>query len=465
MNEPRNMPLDFFERHPQWREAMGTEAKSGGTFALCTSKPEVLIALRNGMSRLFSEVSGLGGVFTITMSENLTHCRTRPDCRRECPVCSKRPLAEFPAEVNRAIAEGIHSVDPGAEVIAWTWAWGTDWDEQAVELLPKDVKLMCVSESDIVTDAMGIKGCVFDYSMSKAGPGPTARRLWKKAAECGLQTVAKVQFNNTWECSAVPYIPVPDLVEEQLRGLKAFGISDLMISWTLGGYPGGNLELLQNSKEDLALKNFGAEAAPLILKAWREFSEAFREFPLHMTCQLYDAPQNYGPMNLLFAEETGYKATMIGFPYDDLYTWRGMGHYPEDIFEEQFRKMSEGWGKGIEILLEARAKIPDGKRGNFEDLWNVAETVYCHFASSYLQIRFIRLRNSGENETIISILDEEIALAKRLLEVIKRDSRIGFEASNHYYYTENDLKEKVLNCEYLKSRINSESRVKSCFAA
>lgn len=27
-----------------------------------------------------------------------------------------------------------------------------------------------------------------------------------------------------------------------------------------------------------------------------------------------------------------------------------------------------------------------------------------------------------------------------------RDSRIGFEASNHYYYTANDLKEKILIC-------------------
>jgi len=27
-----------------------------------------------------------------------------------------------------------------------------------------------------------------------------------------------------------------------------------------------------------------------------------------------------------------------------------------------------------------------------------------------------------------------------------------FEASNHYYYTFNDLKEKVIACEYLKKR-------------
>lgn len=398
MNEPRNMPENFFKQRPGWK---GAGVKGGGAFALCTSNPEVLPALRDGMARLFREVPGLGGVFTITMSENITHCRTRPSNPdapahdSECPVCSKRPQAEFPAEVNRAIAEGVHSVSPQADVIAWTWAWSPPWDEAAVELLPKDVKLMCVSETYVPTDAMGIKGLVLDYSMSKPGPGPTAERLWKKAAECGLQAVAKVQLNNTWECSAVPYIPVTDLVEEHLHNLKRQGLSDLMLSWTLGGYPGGNIKLLQMSKDALAKEKFGADAVPLILKAWREFSAAFREFPLHQTAQLYLAPQNFGPMNLLFAEPSGYHATMIGFPYDDLDGWRGY-YYPEDVFEKQFRKLSEGWGCGMQYLREAEGEIISAFKDNYIDLLNVEEAIYCHFRSTYLQIRFVRLRNAGK---------------------------------------------------------------------
>jgi len=457
MNEPRNMPEAFFEQHPDWK---GAEVKGGGAFALCTSNPEVLSALRDGMVMLFKELPGLGGIFTITMSENVTHCRTRPmnidapGHDKECPICAKRPQIEFPAEVNRAIAEGVHSVSPQADVIAWTWAWDKEWDEQVVELLPKDIKLMCVSETDVPTDAMGIKGLVLDYSMSKVGPGPAAERLWKKAAECGLKSVAKVQLNNTWECSAVPYIPVPDLVEEHLNNLNVAGISDIMLSWTLGGYPGGNIELLRVSKETLAEEKYGSEAAPLILKAWHEFSNAFREFPLHKTPQLYWAPQNFGPMNLLFAESSGYAATMIGFPYDDLASWCG-NHYPEDVFEEQFRKISKTWNDGMKYLVDAKAKVKAELKDNYVDLLNVAEATYCHFRSTYLQICFIRLRNAGKKLECLPVLDEEIEIAKRLLAVVYRDSRIGFEASNHYYYTANDLKEKVLNCEYLKSRLKT----------
>ena len=44
---------------------------------------------------------------------------------------------------------------------------------------------------------------------------------------------------------------------------------------------------------------------------------------------------------------------------------------------------------------------------------------------------------------------EEIQLALRLHELARRDSRIGFEASNHYFYSLNDLREKVISCEAL----------------
>ena len=446
MNEPRNMPTKFFEGRPKWR---GAETIERGSFALCTSNSDVLTALRKGMVRLFEEVPGLGGVFTITMSENTTHCRAQINAH-ECPVCAKRPPAEFPAEINRAIAEGVHSVNPEADVIAWSWGWQSEWAKEVVALLPKDVKLMCVSETARPTLLMNIPGQVGDYSISKPGPGPSAKVLWKEASKHGLRTVAKVQLNNTWECSAVPYIPVPDLIEEHLENLKELEIFDLMTSWTLGGYPGGNMKLLDKSKECIANERFGV-AGPKVLLAWEKFSKAFREFPLNQVAQLYLAPQNYGPMNLLFATPTGYQASMIGFPYDDLEGWCG-NHYPESVLEEQFRKLSEGWQEGLEILRQVSEIIKLESRDNYDDLLNVAEAIYCHFRSSYLQICFIRRRERRDKDELFSILDEEIALAKHLAGIVMRDSRIGFEASNHYYYVPNDLKEKVINCEYLKQQ-------------
>jgi hypothetical protein len=443
LNEPRGMPLEFFNNHPEWK---GVKYKD--RHALCTSNPQVLESLKNGVKRLFEEVPGLAGVFTITMSENLTNCWSRYS-GESCPRCADRTPAEIIAEVNTAIKEGIHSVKPEAKVIVWNWCWRYPWDEKAVEMLPDGVKLMCVSETDIETDICGIKGKVADYTISQTGPGPTARRLWNKAKERGMEIAAKVQLNNTWECSAVPYIPVSGLIEKHLKRLTQAGVSDLMVGWTLGGWPGGNLKFLDYPRNVVEQEYYGTGVTGEISAAFNCFDKAFENFPLNSTPLLYKGPQNYGPSNLLFAEATGYKATMIGFPYDDFETWRG-GHYPEDILKEQFRKLSEGWNAGMQYLLSVKEKIEPGFQENYNDLFNVSETVYCHFRSTYLQMRFVCLRGTKQKNEIKAVLDEEIELAKRLLVVIKHDSRIGFEASNHYYYTANDLKEKIINCEYLK---------------
>ena len=48
-----------------------------------------------------------------------------------------------------------------------------------------------------------------------------------------------------------------------------------------------------------------------------------------------------------------------------------------------------------------------------------------------------------------AILLAEIDLAKRLFAIQSRDSRIGFEASNHYFYVPADLAEKIINCKHL----------------
>lgn len=372
----------------------------------------------------------------------------------ECPICSQKTPPDLVAAVNNVIAEAVHSVKPEADVIVWDWAWDPKWSSHAIEQLRPDIKLMCSSEAFLTTDAMGVKGYVADYSMSKVGPGPLAESNWRVARQCGLETLAKVQINNTWECSAVPYLPVPFLVKKHLRELEKRQVSGLMVSWTLGGYPGGNLRLLDKEPEELAVELFGEQAASGIISAWRSFSDAFTEFPLHGCPCLYTGPQNYGPMNLLFPAASGYKSTMLGFPYDDLTKWRG-NHFPEEIFEEQFRKVSEGWGNGLSTLKQAAALVPENKKENLEDLLNVAEAAYCHFRSTYLQIRFIRLRDASDKTAFIhdrnSILDEEISLAGKLLAIVRRDSRIGFEASNHYYYTENSLKEKILNCEHMRT--------------
>jgi hypothetical protein len=50
------------------------------------------------------------------------------------------------------------------------------------------------------------------------------------------------------------------------------------------------------------------------------------------------------------------------------------------------------------------------------------------------------------------LLRAEIESARRLHAIQSRDSRIGFEATNQYYYVPVDLAEKVINCHDLLTR-------------
>lgn len=464
LNEPRAMPNSFFEKHPDWKGQ--TE---GNYSALCTSVKAVQEFLRNGVRKLFEEAPELAGIITITMSENLTNCYSRTyENTTVCPRCADREPQEVVAEVNRLIAEGAYSAKPDAKIICWTWGWqnlcGRDqlWIKDTVKLLPDQVRVMCTSEEAVETDIGGVKGSVLDYSMSVVGPGKRALGNWDLAVGKGLKTMAKVQFNNTWECSAVPYIPVPGLVSEHMERLKDAGVTGLMLGWTLGGYPSFNLEIAAQyywrhnhsdtvNLEEMAARKFGDQTGKIVQEAWKSFSKAFKEFPLDLDV-LYNAPQNFGPKNLLYKKPTEFSATMIGFPYDDLESWRGI--YPEENFEEQFMKLSDEWKRGLDRLDEAVGVLEEKERQAFIEFKNVAEAVYCHFRSTYLQIAFVRLRklilnNPEEKEKIIKVIKEEISLAKSLCKIVTRDSRIGYEASNHYYYTLQDLVEKVICCEYL----------------
>ncbi len=449
LNEPRAMPLSFFEKYPDWK---GVEFPELGVATLCTSHPSVLTLLRQNTEALFRQVPELAGVFTISMSENPTHCHSRWTGDR-CPRCGSRPIAEVVAEVNQAIEQGVHAASPQARVIAYSWGWNKEWAHQVIDLLPENIEVMCVSEEAMPTSVGGVSGSILDYSISQVGPSDHAKALWQHAQNQGMKTIAKVQLNNSWECSAVPYIPAVDLVQTHLDRLAACGVNGLMVGWTLGGFPGGNLELLMRNVADLAMEKFGSSAAPVIRQAWTLFSNAFQEFPFDCSV-VYNAPHNLGPANLLYPQPTGYAATMVGLPYDDLKSWRSI--YPEDIFENQFRKLSETWKQGLDQLNLAEPMIDAEHRDAFEELKRVAWANYCHFRSAYLQIAFVRTRDGVEDNkkaTILAILEEEINLAITLYRLARQDARIGFEATNHYAYTLNDLKEKVFNCEWLKTQL------------
>lgn len=229
LNEPRAMPLSFFETRPDVRGVVeGTHA------TLCTSVPEVREYLIEGVAHVARAVPDLGGFFSITFSENLTR----------------------------------------------------------------------------------------------------ALRHWELARRRGLPLFAKIQAGTTWELSPVPYVPAVENVARHAENLRRLGVDGLMLSWTLGGYPSPNMEAIAevmdgrtvaDAMRAVAVRRYGEPLADAVVEAWRAYSTAFAEYPYHISV-LYNAPHQLGPANLVWAEPTGYRATMVGFPYDDLDGWLASYH-------------------------------------------------------------------------------------------------------------------------------------------
>ena len=449
LNEPRCMPEEFYALKPHWR---GIYTRSG--IANCTTRtPEVLAYLENALEKLFTDVPDLGGILTITMSENCTNCHSGAESDK-CPSCRDVPPEKIIADVNAAMERGMHKAAPEAEMIIYDWAWKRSLQDEhpehfkkaVMELLPKNkhVHINCVSEWGLHTRVGGVEQYLKDYSISQVGPSPESVATWRNALELGLGTVAKVQINNSWELSAIPSLPVPYLIREHLDNLRQAGVKGVMLSWTLGGYPGGNLELLDHTPEECAAMRFSPENASAVCRAWKLFSDGFRNFPFNVGT-IYNFPGNAGPKNPLYLTPTGYHATMVGFPYDDLRSWRSV--YPEAVFEEQFKKLTALWKEGLDVLTDLRSRITSSEKEAFEEIDSSARAAYCHLRSAYLQIRFTAARNNGFDKKIMAeCAREELELALELHALARKDSRIGFEASNHYFYTLNDLREKVLNC-------------------
>jgi hypothetical protein len=454
VNEPRSMPPEFFRNRENIRGA-----ESRGLYAMCTTPAVVRDWISDSLAYLFERAPDLGGVFTITMSENFTNCFSKfhPET---CPRCSKRNSWDVVAEVVHAIHSGVRRSSKTAEVICWDWGWPAKMSRNAIPKLPNDVRYQGVSEWSMPIERGGIKTEIGEYSISVVGPGPRAIQNWGLAKKAGLRTMAKTQFNNTWEISAVPYIPVPHLIARHCANLTRAGISGIQASWTLGGYPSPNLEVAKEfyftptlPADSVLLRvagrRYGREVAPQVVEAWAKFSKAFKSYPYSVA--IYTIPTQHGPANLLRPKPTGVKSSMILLPQDDYKSWSGK--YPPEVVQREFTRMADQWEEALPQFRKAMEAVPAArKRQALEDL-AIAETCYIHFRSTANQVAFYIARDAPRTEEAVArmrdMVKQEMELARRLYLSARKHSVIAYEASNHYYYRPADLAEKILNCRHL----------------
>ncbi len=459
INEPRSMPDEFFKNNPSLR---GTPQR-GGVSCLCSSNQKTHDYLKNSVQTICKNVPLLGGFITITQSENLTLCYSHgidkfneamnnKASRGYCPVCAKRKASDVVAGILKTMLDAACEINSKIKFFTYAWGWQRHFGnevENLIAALPKKSIILQVSESGIDFERGGIKNKVMDYSLSIIGPGEPAKSIWKKAGLRGLEVAAKVQINNSWECSTAPFLPVYENVAQHMENLIDNGIEHIMLSWTLGGYVSDNIKIASGYFfEDEAVKNaymsmleitYG-DYADKVKQAVSDFCKGFAEYPFD--CQhIYHGPSNAGAANIIYTEPTGMKATMTCYPYDDLDTWCA-NVYPPDILKSQYEKLCYHWENGLEHIKD----MPDCE---FKDM---AVYGYTLFKSSLNQIKYYMLRNKDAfTPEMNKIIKDEKNLALDAYEIMLRNSAVGYEAANHYYVTRSSLMEKIINCDYILS--------------
>jgi hypothetical protein len=105
--------------------------------------------------------------------------------------------------------------------------------------------------------------------------------------------------------------------------------------------------------------------------------------------------------------------------------------------------------------MAAEAATPEKRQVAKEDLL-LARAAGLHFRSVANQARFVIARNAKNRDGMRRAASDELRVANDLFSLARQDSRVGFEASNHYYYVPQDLIEKALNCQHVLDLVDSQ---------
>lgn len=481
LNEPRPMPCAFFEKNDAYRACRGTLEWRGLTNAMCTQAPEVRRWVGDAMETVFRAAPGLGGIILINASENLVTCVSHGDrtvyendatgaCRPEafCRTCQRLPVAEVLADDAKLLIDGMRRAAPAAQAIVWDWGWngafasrGGDEVDAVREIAPRlpkeNVSFMTMSVRGKPLDIDGTVAQVNEYTLSQVGPCERAKAKWRIAAANGLGRFAKAQVASSWEMAVVPYVPVMDNVAAHSWNLMQEGVDGVMLSWSCGCYPAPNLRVFTDVRKDdagpgdvlrrVSEELYGPRAAPAARKAWTALSTAFARYPFH-NATLHCAPHHWGPANPLYATRTGYRATMVGIPYDDLEHWRSI--FPAETYIRRCQEVADGFDVGARIWAEVVAATAGEARARAVRARGIIRAIALHMAACADQSRFVQARDRGDVAAMRAIARRERARAKALLPIVEADARIGYECSCHYFYLPQDLREKILNCRQIE---------------
>lgn len=390
------------------------------------------------------------------------------------------PCRDFPQWLV-LLSETIRAHNPQADIVFWTYNWGWAPKEDRLELiraLPDRITLLVTFEMfEQLRNENATHVCV-DYTLSFVGPGEYFSSEAEAARERGIRLYAMSNTGGlTWDFGVIPYEPFPQQWSLRhsalLQARENWGVSGLMESHHFGWWPSFISDLAKWAywrpgrayDEVLALlaqREFGALAAPLVLEAWRCWSEAIRHY-------IPTNEDQYGPFRvgpsypLVFrkpvrmpaAKHAMFGSEIVLTDYEPLDGERqspGISRIDAEL--RSLERMLERMTAGNERLEQALLQTPENKSEEAGRMLGLGRFIARSVRTAIhvkqwwkLKQRLLSEPDPGKAANWLERMEElacrEIANAEATIPLVEADSRLGWEPSMDYMTDAAHLRWKI----------------------
>ncbi len=388
------------------------------------------------------------------------------------------PCSDYPKWLTM-IRDAVRKAKPDAMVIFSTYNWGWAPVEQRkkfVDNFPEGVVLQITYEIFKEIKRENLQCAIMDYTISADEPG---YYFTSEAANAHARNLPLLATANTagctWDFGCIPYVPTPQQWIRKFHNLdrarENWGVSRYYDNHHYGWWPSVITDLgrwnfwspqpdMDEMLRKCAIRDFGAEAAPLMLEAWDKWSEGIRYFtptnedqygpfrvgPSYPLIFHPNITRTMGNKELQFPTAPhahfGYKIIKTFYqPYENINQAPGNLRFPIEL--RSLNKMRDLWQQGIALMEKALPLIPERKRTNAEHELNLGKFILCSIVTGIHVKNWwmlnTKLMNSDNPATSAKLLDEieaiafaEILNAESAIPLVEADSRLGWEPSMEY---------------------------------
>ncbi|MDD4870759.1 MAG: hypothetical protein PHR77_09385 [Kiritimatiellae bacterium] len=293
-----------FRNHP---EVGGVIVKHGGGLQfLCSCSKTV----HKYYEEMFSRLSeNLAGVILITGGESWYHCRMWDwNIKTPCPQCSKIPVPEVTASWVEMVDRGLKRDNPEAFTAQWIYNnTGYTNRVERFKAAARQIGVFHAVDKDYRCHKEGYTKNMWDYSIDCAEPTPEIKKLAAFSHETGRPFWVKTETGSGLEVFQFPYVPAMQHLAHKWEGVRSLRPVGVHQSWLFFGMAGTRAEELgfwatyepEKSAEqflhEMAVRDFGPEAADQVLQSWAAMSRAVTHLPEIQMGGYYIGPMFLGP--------------------------------------------------------------------------------------------------------------------------------------------------------------------------